>query len=175
MWFDSSSPHRRAKGPTEQGVEAAVPRLLTTDLELRWPDIAWDASPAQKEAFEAHYRPRMEEMLTDSFAMTKLEDRRRYAEFALERALIGPQPIVDDTAAIVTAVEDIDVNGTRAVAVVTYRMRIHVLRDPHPPGQLGSFVTGPDGWHETSDRATVTLAWENGWKIVSVASLTPGG
>lgn len=164
-----------AAEPTDEGVEAAVPQLLDTELELRWPDIAWDASPAEKATFEATYRPRMEQLLTGSFASSEIEDRRRYAEFALARARNGPQPIVDDTVAVVTAIDDIDVDGTSAVAVVTYRQRIHVLRDPNPPGQLGSFVTDPDGWHETSDRAKVTLAWEDGWKIVSVASLIPGG
>lgn len=162
-------------GPTEEGVEEAIPRLLGVDVQLRWPDVAWDASPTEKEAFESNYRPQMDRLLDESFSTTAIEQRRTYAEISLKRALNGPQPIVDDTEIVVTSIDDVDVDGSHAVAVVTYRERIHVLRDPNPPGQLGSFVTGPDGWWEGTDEARITLSWEEGWKIDSVATLKPGG
>lgn len=57
----------------------------------------------------------------------------------------GPRPIIDDTATIVTSIGHIHVDGNRATAGVSYRMRNHVLRDPNPPGQLGSADNNGNG------------------------------
>jgi hypothetical protein len=43
------------------------------DCQLRWPDIAWDASAPEKEAFEASYRPEMEGVCGRSIVRTSTQ------------------------------------------------------------------------------------------------------
>jgi hypothetical protein len=164
-----------AAGPTAEALEEALPRLLNDDMTLRWPAIAWDASQADKDAFEAAYRPKMERLLAETYSTTSMDEHRRYTEFSLLRALRTPQPIVDHTEIIDIDVDDISVDDVHGEAIVTYRERVHVQRDPHAPGQLGSFVTDADGWWELNDKSRVILTWEGSWRLDAIYDLLAHG
>jgi len=157
-------------------IQAAAPQLLTNDLRLRWPPIAWEATPEAKEVFRVTETEKMRQTVESTYAAAVQPEHQSLAQVSLERALRMPQPFVDRAEIRVEQIDDIRIVGSEATATVRYSERLHVTSDPHAPNQVFSFVTDAQGWNSNIQRSTIHLVREDGaWKLALNVSQLPGG